>query len=484
MTSTATGPDLVEHDARELSGLIERREVSCVDVVRAHLDQIDRFDPQVNAIIARRDPDAVLAEAAERDAQLARGERAGRLHGLPVAVKDLAEVAGLPWTAGSPAYRARVGAADELYVRRLKDAGAIVVGKTNTPELGFGSQTYNPVTGATRNPYDLSRTPGGSSGGAAAALALRMLPVADGSDYMGSLRNPAAFCNVWGMRPSTARVPKPGYVAQLSEIGPMGRSVADVGWLLSVLAGPDPDHLMGRAEDPAVFAGCLDADVTGTRVAWVGDLGGRLAFEPGVLELGRAAADTLASLGCVVEEALPEQDFDELWSIALVWRWWNALDLEPLHADPATRELLKPEIVWEIEGGLGLSALDVTRALAGRRRWADAVAAFFTRYDFVLAPSAQVFPFDVGTPWPAEVGGRPMDTYHRWMETVAPWSLAGTPVLGMPAGFDARGLPTGVQLIGRPGADLDVLRLGRAYEEATRWVSRVRPALLDSDHPC
>jgi ureidomalonase len=479
MTSTATGSDLVERDAGELSGLIERREVSCVDVVTAHLEQIERLNPQVNAIVVARDADVVLAEAAERDAQLARGERAGWLHGLPVAVKDLAEVAGLPWTAGSPVHRDRVGAVDELFVRRMKRAGAIVVGKTNTPELGFGSQTYNPVYGATRNPYDLSRTPGGSSGGAAAALALRMLPVADGSDYMGSLRNPAAFCNVWGMRPSTGRVPKPGFVAQLGETGPMGRSVTDVAALLAVLAGPDPDHLMGRAEDPAVFTAPLDADVTGTRVAWVGDLGGRLAFEPGVLELGRAAADVLASLGCVVEEALPEQDFDELWATALAWRWWNALELEPLYADPAARALFKPEIGWEIEGGLRLSALDVTRALAGRQAWLDTLAAFFTRYDFVLAPSAQVFPFDVGTPWPSEIDGRPMDTYHRWMETVAPWSLAGTPVLGMPAGFDRRGLPAGVQLVGRPGADLDVLRLGHAYEQATQWVRRVRPALLD-----
>jgi Asp-tRNA(Asn)/Glu-tRNA(Gln) amidotransferase A subunit family amidase len=477
-TGTESGP--IGLDAVEQVGLVERREVSCTELVTAHLEQIERLNPQVNAVIAQRDPDLVLAEAAERDAQLARGERVGRLHGLPVAVKDLAEVAGMPWTAGSLVHRDRVGAVDELFVRRMKVAGAIVVGKTNTPELGFGSQTYNPVSGPTRNPYDLGRTPGGSSGGAAAALALRMLPVADGSDYMGSLRNPAAFCNVWGMRPSTGRVPKAGFVSQLSEIGPMGRSVADIGMLLSVLAGPSPDHLMGRQEDPGVFAGPLDADVAGTRVAWVGDLGGHLPFEPGVLDLCRAAADALASLGCVVEEAVPEQDFDELWSTALAWRWWNALELEPLYADPETRALLKPEIVWEIEGGLRLSALDVTRALAGRQRWADVLAEFFTRYDVVLAPTAQVFPFDVDTHWPAEIAGRPMDTYHRWMETVAPWSLAGTPVLGMPAGFDARGLPTGVQLIGRPGADLQVLQLGRAYEQATQWVRRVPPPLLDA----
>jgi Asp-tRNA(Asn)/Glu-tRNA(Gln) amidotransferase A subunit family amidase len=471
----STFPELVEPDARDLAGMIERREVSCVEVVRAHLEHIERTNPAVTAIIALRDPEAVLAEAAERDAQLARGRRLGWMHGLPIAVKDLAEVEGLPWTAGAPVFRDRVGAVDELFVRRMKAAGAIVIGKTNTPELGFGSQSYNPVWGTTTNPYDATRTAGGSSGGAAAALALRMLPVADGSDYMGSLRNPAAFCNVLGMRPSAGRVPKSGFVAQLGEIGPMGRSVADVAALLSVLAGPEPGALIARAEDPAVFAGPLASDVAGTRIAWVGDLGGHLATEPGVLELGRAAAGVFESLGCVVEEALPDHNFDELWSTLLTWRGWNALDLEPLYADPATRELLKPEVVWEIERGLALSALDVSRAVAGRQRWVDAVCALFDRYDAVLAPSTQVFPFDAATHWPTEIDGRPMDTYHRWMETVAPWTLAGVPVLGMPAGFDARGLPTGVQLVGRPGADLDVLRLGHAYEEATQWVRRMPP---------
>ena len=478
MTSVGAVPELVEPGACALVGMLGRREVSCVEVVSAHLDHIERVNPQVNAIIALRDRHAVLVEAAECDALLARGEPLGPLHGLPVAVKDLAEVAGLAWTAGSPVYRDRTGAIDELFVRRIRAAGAIVIGKTNTPELGYGSQTYNPVWGVTRNPYDLSRTAGGSSGGAAAALALRMLPVADGSDYLGSLRNPAAFCNVWGMRPSAGRVPKPGFVAQLGEVGPMGRSVADVATLLSVLAGPDPAALLARPEGPSTLAGPLDADVAGMRVAWVGDLGGHLAVEREVLELGRAAAGVLESLGCVVEEALPAQRFDDLWQTVLTWRWWKALELEPLHADPATRALLKPEIVWEIEHGLRLSALDVTRALAARQRWLDVLAGYFGRFDAVLAPSAQVFPFDADTPWPAEVAGRPMDTYHRWMETVAPWSLAGAPALGMPAGFGAGGLPTGVQLVGRPGADLQVLQLGRAYEEATQWVNRVRPPLL------
>jgi ureidomalonase len=450
---------LVAHDALTLARLVREREVSCVEVMQAHLDRIAEINPRLNAVVALRDPGELLAEAAAHDA----GPVWGPLHGLPVAVKDLSEVAGLPWTAGSPAYRDRVGAVDEPYVRRMRAAGAIVIGKTNTPELGFGSQSYNPVYGTTRNPYDPARTAGGSSGGAAAALAARMIPIADGSDYLGSLRNPAAFCHVLGFRPTAGLVRPHGTVAQLGEIGPMGRTVADVAALLAVMA------------DRPAPAGPLDADATGTRVAWVGDLGGRLATEPGILELGRGAADALAAIGCTVEELVPDQDFDELWDTALVWRGWYALELEPLYA--GHRELLKPEIRWEIERALTLTALDVARAVAARERWMEVVAALFTRYDALLAPSAQVFPFDAAVHWPSEIDGRPMDSYHRWMETVAPWSLAGTPVLGMPAGFDARGLPTGVQLIGRPGADLDVLRLGASYMSSPPFTEITEPVM-------
>jgi amidase len=293
---------------------------------------------------------------------------------------------------------------------------------------------------------------------------MRMLPVADGSDYMGSLRNPAAFGNVLGFRPTAGTVVPPGPIAQLGELGPMGRTVADVARLLGVMAArPQAD---------------LDGPVAGTRVAWVGDLGGRLATEPGVLELGRRAAEALAALGCAVEEHVPAFDLDELWDAFLVWRGLHALELAPLHADPALRAQLKPEIVWEVEHGLAYTALDVSRAAAVRQRWVEAVGALFERFDAVLAPSTQVFPFDVATPWPEVVDGRRMDTYHRWMETVLPWSMAGTPVLGMPAGFDTRGLPTGVQLVGPVGADHAVLRLGRAYEEATQWVARYPPVIV------
>lgn len=456
-------PDL---SAGELVALVVRGEASCVEVVGAHLDRIDALNPRVNAIVGLRDRAAVLAEAAERDRASHDGAERGPLHGLPIAVKDLSEVAGLPWTLGSPIYRDQVGAVDEPFVARLRAAGAVVVGKTNTPELGYGSQTYNPVHGVTRNPYDLGRTIGGSSGGAAAALAARMLPIADGSDYMGSLRNPAAFGNVLGFRPTAGTVVPPGPIAQLGELGPMGRTVADVARLLGVMAARPP-------------SGPLGGPVAGTRIAWVGDLGGRLATEPGVLELGRRAADALARLGCVVEEHVPAFDLDELWEAFLVWRGLNALELAPLHADPALRTQLKPEIVGEIERGLAFTALDVSRAAAVRQRWIEAVGALFDRFDAVLAPSTQVFPFDVATPWPEAIDGRRMETYHRWMETVMPWSMAGTPVLGMPAGFDPRGLPTGVQLVGPAGADHAVLRLGRAYEDATQWVARHPPVIVN-----
>lgn len=444
-------PDL---DARTLAGLVARGEASAEEVVAAHLDRIEERNPAVNAVVGLRDRAAVLAEARDRDAEPPRGP----LHGLPVAVKDLAEVTGLPWTCGSPAFARRVGARDEPFVARLRAAGAVIVGKTNTPEFGFGSQTYNPVWGATCNPYDLTRTIGGSSGGAAAALAARMLPLADGSDYLGSLRNPAAFGNVWGFRPSTGTVVPRGVVAQLGEIGPMARTVDDLELLLDVLAARPPS-----AAPPI------------RRIAWIGDLGGHLATEPGVLDLGRAAAETLEDLGLDVAEHVPDVDWEALWRTVLVWRGWNVLELEGVYRH------VKPEIRWEIDRGRELTVSDLRRAIAARERWIEQVDELFTRFDAVLAPATQVFPFRVDQPWPRSVAGRAMDSYHRWMETVAPWSLAGTPVLAMPAGFGPTGLPTGVQLVGRRGADRAVLAAGRAYEEATGWVTEHPPPTRQRD---
>jgi amidase len=452
--------------AVELAHSIRRRQVSCVEVMTAYLNRIDALNPRVNAVVALREPEVLLREAAARDDRLARGGQCGWLHGFPFAVKDLAAADGLLWTEGSPVYARRVADVDDLFVRRIRDAGAIVVGKTNVPEFGLGSQTYNRVYGATATPYDTSRTAGGSSGGAAAALALRLLPVADGSDYLGSLRNPAAFCNVLGFRPSFGRVPTPGFVAHPSVVGPMGRTVDDVAALLRVLAGPDDGAPLGFATPPRPPR----ESWRGTRIAWVGDFGGHLATEPGLLDVCRRALRVFEDLGCHVEEAVPDYPPEQIWSTVLAWRWWSVLKRHDLYADPVTRAELKPEIVWEIENGLRLSALDVARAEVTRTEWYDAALRFLDTYDFVVAPSAQVFPFPVTTHWPAEIDGRPMDSYHRWMETVAPWSMTGMPALGMPAGFDDRGLPVGVQLVGRPGADAEVLRLAKAYEERTNWV--------------
>ncbi len=475
---TAEQARLVEHSALELSGLIHRREVSCVDVMTAYLAQIDRYNPVLNAIVALRDREELLAEARQRDNELASGHSRGWMHGFPHAVKDLAAARGLPYTSGSRIFADRVAEADDLAVARIRAAGAVIIGKSNTPEFGLGSQTYNEVWGTTGNPWDPSRTAGGSSGGGAAALAARMVPVADGSDNMGSLRNPPAFNHVIGLRPSWGRVPEPGFIPYGSVNGPMGRTTADVAQLLSTMAGPDTSAPLGIDDDPAHLSADLDRDFRRTRIAWIGDWDGYLATEPGVLALCESALATFGHLGCEVEPALPSFAPQDIWQSYLAWRSWGNLRYADLYEDPATRALMKPELVWEIEHGLRLTALDLTRAAAARDAWYAALVEMFESYDFVVAPSAQVFPFDKSVHWPEAIDGRPMDTYHRWMETVVPWTMAGHPVAAMPAGFDARGLPTGVQIIGRRHGDHDVLRIAHAYEAASPVMDGSPPPLL------
>jgi amidase len=304
-----------------------------------------------------------------------------------------------------------------------------------------------------------------------------MLPAADGTDVMGSLRNPAAWANVYGLRPTRGRVPGvPGFVAQLGEAGPMARSVADLAALLGVMTTGGPVGPLDRA-DPLDLTDLRPADPGDLRVGWIGDLGGRLATEPGLLALARGPADVLTGLGAVVEDVVPAFDLDRLWEALLRWRWWLAADMAPLVEDPALRAQLKPELVWEIEHGTALSARDVSWASTVRAEWYAAVVALFDRFDVLLAPATQVHPFAADLPWPREIDGRPMDTYHRWMETVAPWSMAGVPVLGMPAGFTPDGLPVGVQLIGPPGGDRRVLEVALTHEAASDWSAR-RPPLL------
>jgi amidase len=480
-----TAPDLVRLDARRLSELIHARRASCVEVMTAYLDQIERLNPQVNAIVSLQPRDALLREAAERDAALERGEPAGWLHGVPIAVKDLLPTRGIRTTWGSPLFAEFVPDADAIAVERMRRAGAIVIGKTNVPEFGLGSQTYNEVFGTTRNAYDLARTAGGSSGGAAVALALRMLPIADGSDHAGSLRNPAAFNNVLGFRTTFGCVPSAEgdvFLPALGVIGPMARTATDLALLLSVLAGPDPRAPLSSRDAPARFAAPLDRDLAGTRIGWLGDFGGHLPFEPGVLELARAALPAFEAIGCTVDEvrldAGPGDAMERVWQAWLVLRAYQVGSVLKVHcADPARLARIKPEARWEIERGARLTAYDLADAQTERTAWYHVVRRLFDRFDYLVLPSAQVFPFDAATHWPREIAGRAMDTYHRWMEVVVPITMAGGPALNVPAGFSAGGLPMGIQLVGRPHDELGCLQLAHAYEQATGWVARRPPPL-------
>jgi len=476
---------IVELDAIELSRAIHARQVSCHEVMQAYLAQVERFNPTVNALVSLRSHEDVLAEAAQRDRELDQGQSRGWMHGMPQAIKDLAATQGLRTTLGSPLFAEHVPQEDAISVARVRASGAIIIGKTNVPEFGLGSQTYNSVFGTTGNAYDPRLVAGGSSGGAAVALALRMLPVADGSDMMGSLRNPGAFNNVFGLRPSQGRVPHgPApelFVQQLATEGPMGRSVADVARLLSVQAGYDPRVPLSLKEDPAVLGEPLQRDFKGARLGWLGDYNGYLPMEDGVMSLCESALKDFAALGCEVEHCQPEFSLERLWQTWLVHRHWLIQgSLGAAYADPQKRALLKPEAQWEVQGGLQLSAADVYQASINRSDWYRALGKLFERYDFLLLPTAQVFPFDAQQAWPRLVAGREMDTYHRWMEVVIGPTLAGLPSMNVPVGFNPQGLPMGLQIIGPAQADRAVLQLAYAHEQLTHWVQRRPPACLSA----
>lgn len=442
--------------------------------MRMVIERIEKVNPKINAIVSLRDVDILMCEAAAADRDLDEGRWRGLLHGMPFAIKDLSQAEGIRCTYGSPIYRDFVPDFDDIHVERIRAAGAIFIGKTNAPEKGLGSHSYNAVFGVTRNPYDLSKSAGGSSGGAAAALAARLLPLADGSDMMGSLRNPAAFNNVIGFRPSAGRIPALDnelYLDQLAVNGPMGRTVADVAALLDIQAGYDPRDPMSLPKED--FSIIHAADISGLRIGWLGDFGGYLPFEPGVLDLCEAALDAFRTRGATVEKVDTTFDMARLWSGWKTYRHFlvangNAAD----YADLAKRALMKPELIWEIENGRDLTARDAHAASLTGSNWYLHVLALFERYDFLILPSAQVFPFDAEQHWPAEIAGRRMDTYHRWMEVVIGPTMAGLPVAAMPAGFGTQGLPTGIQIVGRPRADRAVLELAMAYESATDWLGR------------
>ena len=467
--------------AVDLAAAIRGRVVSCAEVMRAYLDRIHRLNPQVNALVALADDAALLREAEAADAALGRGEAVGPLHGFPLAVKDLDPVRGLRFTQGSPIFADRIAETDSIMVARLRAAGAIFIGKTNIPEFGLGSHSFNPVYGTTANPYDLTKSAGGSSGGAAVAVALRMQPVADGSDHAGSLRNPPAFNNCYGLRPSWGRIPaeaKDVFSPNLGVLGAIGRTPADIGLMLSVQAGYDPRCPNAIRQDPSAFASLRARDFSGTRIAWLGDCGGQIPFDPGVLELGRSALATFVEIGCTVEEAMPRYDMEQLWQDWLVLRAFTvAANLRPFYDERRHRAQLKPEAAWEVERGLALSADRIIAALEGRTRWYETLRRFMEGYDYLVMPTTQVFPFDKDLRWPETVGGRQMDTYHRWMQTVIPVTMSGLPALDVPAGFGEAGLPTGIQIVGPNHGELACLQLGAAYDAASNWVRRHPPPL-------
>ena len=460
--------------AVEMAQLIRAKKLSAREALAEHLKQIDRVNPKVNAIVTL--VAEMATEAAKRaDEMQAHGDKLGPLHGLPVAHKDLIDTRGIRTTFGSPLFKDNVPTEDDIVVERMRLAGAIIVGKTNTPEFGAGSQTFNTVFGATRNPYDLSKTCGGSSGGAAVALACGMVPVASGSDAGGSLRNPAAFSNVVGFRPSIGRVPDPragfGW-STLSTKGCLGRSVADLALALSTIAGPDPNTPLAIDEPGDRFARPLDRSFKGVRVAWFKDLGG-VPFDPRVRTVIDAHRATFESLGCIVEPAEPDFSPAEI-SFRTIRAWSAAASYGKLleQYPDAFKDTLKEEI----QRGMKLTGQDIAHAEVAHTLVWRRFQTFLQKYEYFILPTTQVPPFDVTTPYPTQIADVQFDNYIDWMKACWYISATGNPAASVPAGFTPEGLPVGLQIVGRNKQDFSVLELAHAFEQATGFAKK-RPAI-------
>ena len=457
--------ELVALTAVAQRALIEQKKISAVELLDAHLEQVAAVNPRINAIVTET-PDIALAAARRVDQRIAAGRSPGLLAGLPVVHKDLFETRGIRTTWGSPLFADHVPKLNALIVQRQIDAGAVTLGKSNTPEWGAGSHTFNPVFGATCNPYDVTRTCGGSSGGAGAALAARMVAIADGSDMGGSLRNPGSFNNVVGFRVSAGRVP--AYPAQmawssLGVSGPMARTVRDCALLLAAIAGPDERAPMSLPAPGGHFAGTLEMDTRGTRVALAPDFGGQLPVEPAVREVVAGSHDVLDSLGCEVREACPDlAGADEVFKTLRAWTF--AATHGPRMRD--YRDSYKETIIWNVEAGLALSGTEVSRAEQERTRIYERVIRFFDEVDFLVLPVSQVAPFPVSLEYPTHIDGTEMATYIDWMKSCYYITITGLPALSLPFGFTQDGLPVGIQIVGKPQQDLAVLKFANAIEEA------------------
>jgi len=470
--------DVCFMSGRELARLIRTRRLSAREVMAAHLPRIARVNPRINAIVAKLDDDACLALADEADRRLGRGENVGPLHGLPFAFKDLEAAVGFPCTRGSPIYKDDRPTEDTVLVERLRKAGVVPIGKTNVPEFGMGSHTYNKVYGTTVNPYDLTKSAGGSSGGAGAALATGMLPLADGSDLGGSLRNPANFNNVVALRPTVGLVPvapTPMPFVGFSVKGPMARSVADTAFLLSVMAGADPRDPGGYPSDSSVFAGRLDRDLKGVRVAWCPDLGG-LPLDRRVRSVLQARRQTFEDLGCIVEDACPDlSGADKVFLDLRLWMSWSALG--PVLEQH--RDQMKPEAVWQIESGSRISSADIARAMAQHGEILERMRRFQDKYEFMACAVNQVPPFDATLDWPHEIEGVKMESYVAWMKSAYWITTTFRPAASVPAGFTTDALPVGIQIVGRYRDDVGVLQMAHAFEQATGF-GRKQPTIAQA----
>lgn len=473
----AAGDDICMAPAVEQARRLRAREVSAVEVLHAHLDQIAATNPAVNAIVTLTD-ELAREEAASADRALAAGEEVGLLHGLPVVHKDFIATAGIRTTLGSPLYADNVPSVSALSVQRLKQAGAVTVGKSNTPEFAAGSQTYNALFGATRNPYDTTRTSGGSSGGAAAALACGMVPLADGTDMGGSLRNPASFCNVVGLRPSPGRVPvwpSPAPWSPLIVHGPMARTVADVALMLAATAGPDSRSPIALEEPGSRFLGSLERDFTGVRVAWSTNLG-QLPVEPAVTAALERQRSVLTDIGCRVDEVEP--DFTGADEAFRVWRAWLFELILGRHYDE-DRDRLGEDVQWNVRQGRELTGPMLAAAETGHAALYFRLRDFMEDYEFILAPVVQVLPFDVDVTYPRSIDGVEAPAYIDWMKSCSWVSATGLPAASVPFAFSDDGLPVGLQVIGRPRDDWGVLQFCHAVEQASE-TGHVRPPLLAS----
>ena len=465
-----SGMDVCLLTALEMASMLSRGEISARELLQAHLERIERINPLVNALVTLT-PETAVERAAAADQAHARGESLGLLHGLPVAHKDLALTAGVRTTFGSLVFADFVPDVDSLIVERQQRAGAVAVGKTNTPEFGAGSHTFNQVFGPTLNPYDLGLTPGGSSGGAAAALAARMLPLCDGSDLGGSLRNPAAFCNIVGFRPSPGRVPSTTAVDAwfpLSVEGPMARTVADVAFYLRAMAGPDRRDPLSIAGSPEAFGGSLEREMAGLRVAWSPDAGG-LPIDPAIRAALSGVPDTLSDLGCDVVPAWPDlSDAPEVFQARRAWQF--ALKFGPLLAEH--RHLMKETVVWNTEKGLSMTIGEYADACRRHTRIFALINEFMSPdggFDFLACPVTQVPPFPIEVEYPKEIDGTDFETYIDWMRACSDITVTTHPAISVPAGFTSDGLPVGIQFVGRHQADRSVLELANAWEQATGW---------------